>query len=164
MDKQEILKLINQQIEVAIEKLRREMKIIKTRKKVKSTKKLIGKKRTKNIHVELIDKVKNIRINTKQYPLVKKTDPVLAKCLFVLNIAKKEAGIDELTAAQIDFIAPYFYKLKISRQAARKALDSHPELINIRKESDKIIFYSVIKEGIEYYKNYEKTRKKKSSK
>lgn len=152
MDKEEILKLIDQRIEAAIEKLKQEMKTIREKGEVKISKKIMKKKKIKNLHMELIDKIKNIKIDDQKYPLVKNNDDVLVRCLFILDIVKNEAGIEELTAPQIEVAAPFFNKLKISHQAARAALDRHPEYVSIRREGPKKTFYAIKDAGIKYYR------------
>ena len=158
MDQEEILKLIDQRIE---EKLGQKIKTTRNRKKLlKSSKNQKKKKKTKNIHTDLIDKIKNIRIDEQKYPLVKNNDDVLIKCLFILDIVKNEADIEELTAPQIETVAPYFNKLKVSHQAARETLDRHTEYISIRREGPKKTFYSIKDKGIKYYKNPEQEKEK----
>jgi len=151
MEKEEILKLIDQRIE---EKLGQKTKTTRNRKKLlKSSKNQKKKKKTKNIHADLIDKIKNIRIDEQKYPLVKNNDDVLIKCLFILDIVKNEDDIEELTAPQIEAVAPYFNKLKVSHQAARETLDRHTEYVSIRREGPKKNFYAIKSKGIKYYKN-----------
>jgi len=151
MNKEQILKLIDQRIE---EKLRQKIRTTKDGKNFfKPFKTQKRKKKVKKIHIELIDKIKNIRINSQKYPLVKNNDEVLVKCLFILDIVKNEARVEELTAPEIETVAPYFNKLKVSHQAARQALDRHPEYVSIRQEGPKKTFYGIKDEGIKYYRN-----------
>lgn len=161
MNKKEILKLIDKRIEIAIKQLKHEIKTdFKGGKKVEIIKKLVGKKKVKDIHKELLDKIKNIRIDDQKYPLVKNSDDVLIKCLFILDITKNEANLEELTAPQIEAAAPFFNKLKVSHQAARQTLDRHPEYVSIRREGPKKTFYSIKDKGIKYYKNPEQEKEK----
>lgn len=127
---------------------------------VEIIKKPIGKKKVKDIHKELLDNIKNIRIDDQKYPLVKNNDDVLIKCLFILDIVKNEANLEELTAPQIEIAAPFFNKLKVSHQAARGTLDRHPEYVSIRREGPKKTFYSIKDKGIKYYKNPEQEKEK----
>ena len=161
MNKEKILKLIDQRIEATIEKLKQEMKTTGGKRKVKIDKKTTKKKKIKNLHAELIDKIKNIRIDSQKYPLVKNNDDILIKCLFILDIIKNEAGFEELTAPQIEVVAPFFNKLKISHQAARGALDRHTEYVSIRREGLKKTFYAVKNGGTQYYKKSKQNEKKK---
>jgi len=159
-NQQKILKLINQ-IEEAIVQLKIEMGL-KTIKKVKEfkaplkAKKLKIKKRGEK-HSDLLEKIKTIKLAPDKYPIIKNNDTVLIRCLFILDATKNEAGIKELTAAQIEVVAPYFYKLTVSRQAARQALDAHPELVGIRREGPKRIFYSIEESSIKYYRKKNET-------
>jgi len=150
MNKEEILKLIDQRIE---EKLGQKIKTTSNRKEIlKSSQRQNKQKKTKNIHAELINKIKDIRIDEQKYPLVKNNEEVLTKCLFILDIVNNEANVEELTAPQIEAAAPYFNKLKVSHQAARETLDRHTEYVSIRREGPKKTFYAIKNEGVKYYK------------
>lgn len=160
MDREKVLKLINQ-IEDVVTQLKIEMGL-KTIKRVKErrpplrAKKLKIKKRGRR-HSDLLEKIKTVKLAPDKYLIIKNNDAVLIKCLFILDVTKNEAGIKELTAAQIGIVAPYFYKLTVSRQAARQALDPYPELVNIKREGPKKIFYSIKESGAKYYREKNET-------
>jgi len=118
MNKEKILKLIDQRIEATIEKLKQEMKTTGGKRKVKIDKKTTKKKKIKNLHAELIDKIKNIIIYIQKYPLVKNNDYILIKCLFILDIIKNEAGFEEL-----EKIFREYGEEKFSKEIAKKVLE-----------------------------------------
>lgn len=150
MDKEKILETMSQ-VEELFSKLKSE--ILEVNKEKFQVVPLL-KITTHNNKNTLLEKMRKVKINFQNYPLIKNSDPVLIKSLYVLDISKNELGIEELTVAQISILMPYLNKLKQeSRHAIIKALDRNKEFVNIRKISAKKIFYSIIEKGCHHYRN-----------
>lgn len=102
-------------------------------------------------------------IDRSRYPTLVDDDPDLRKSLWVLHVCEKEQIPDRLTAPEIAKICTQKFRIRLSRQSAKQALDraTSQGLVNPVPISNKKVYYEIMEKGTKWI---QESRNKKTQK